>query len=109
MIIFSLEALFVGYFLRQGRRSLLLLDGLYWLVIGMPAVWCFYGVVMHMDGVNTLLIMLKQGVNGVFNALMASLAITSLALPKNSEAGTRPPDNLPPGDPAYTKLHSKGN
>jgi hypothetical protein len=71
VIIFSLEALFVGFFLQQGRRSLLLLDGLYWLIIGMPAVGLFYGVVMHMDGVSTLLSCL-QGVNGIFNALLAS-------------------------------------
>ena len=82
VIIFSLEALFVGFFLQQGRRSLLLLDGLYWLIIGMPAVWLFYGVVMHMDGISTLLIMLKQGVNGIFNALLASLAITFLPFRK---------------------------
>ncbi len=99
VIIFSLEALFVGFFLHQGRRSLLLLDGLYWLIMGMPAAWLFYGVVMHMDGLSTLLIMLKQGVNGIFNALLASLAITLPALPENPEAGTRPPDYLPPGDP----------
>ena len=99
VIIFSLEALFVGFFLHQGRRSLLLLDGLYWLVIGMPAVWLFYGVVMHMDGVSTLLIMLKQGVNGIFNALLASLAISFLPFRKILEAGIRLPDRFPPGDP----------
>ena len=68
VIIFSLEALFVGFFLHQGRRSLLLPDGLYWVFMGMPAAWLFYGVLMHMDGVSTLLVMLKQGVNGIFNA-----------------------------------------
>jgi diguanylate cyclase (GGDEF)-like protein/PAS domain S-box-containing protein len=82
VLIFSLEALFVGFFLRQGRRSLLLLDGLYWLVIGLPAVWCSYGLMMHMDGTSTLLIMLKQGINGIFNALLASLGITFLPFRK---------------------------
>ena len=87
LIIFTLEALCVGLTLHKGRRSLLLLDGLYWLVIGMPAVWCFYGVVMHMDEVSTLLIMLKQGINGIFNALLASLAINFLPLRKILEPG----------------------
>ena len=64
-----------------------MLDGLYWLVIGMPAVWCFYGLVMHMDEVSTLLIMLKQGINGIFNALLASLAISFLPLRKILEPG----------------------
>ena len=80
VIIFSLEALFVGLGLRSGRRSLIRLDGLYWLVIGMPAAWLCYGMVMHMDGISTLLIMLKQGINGIFNALLASLAISFLPL-----------------------------
>ena len=87
LIIFTLEALFVGLSLHKGRRSLLLLDGLFWLVIGMPAVWCFYGLVMHMDEVSTLLIMLKQGINGIFNALLASLAISFLPLRKILEPG----------------------
>ena len=87
LIIFTLEALFVGFSLHKGRRNLLLLDGLYWLVIGMPAVWCFYGLVMHMDAVSTLLIMLKQGINGIFNALLASLAISFLPLRKILEPG----------------------
>jgi len=89
MIIFSLEALFVGFFLQSGRRNLILLDGLYWLVLGMPAAWLCYGMVMHMDGISTLLVMLKQGINGIFNALLASLAISFLPLRKILEPGPR--------------------
>jgi diguanylate cyclase (GGDEF)-like protein/PAS domain S-box-containing protein len=87
LIIFTLEALFVGLSLHKGRRSLLLLDGLFWLVIGMPAVWCFYGLAMHMDAVSTHLVMLKQGINGIFNALLASLAISLLPLRKILDSG----------------------
>jgi PAS domain S-box-containing protein len=87
VIIFSLEALFVGLFWENGRRSLLLLDALFWLVIGIPMVWICYGVVMHMDGISTQLIMLKQSVNGLFNALMASLALNHLPWGKFLEPG----------------------
>jgi diguanylate cyclase (GGDEF)-like protein/PAS domain S-box-containing protein len=87
VIIFSLEALFVGFFLQSGRRSLILLDGLYWLVIGMPTAWLCNGMLMHMDGTSTLLIMLKQGINGIFNAMLASLAISFLPLRRILEPG----------------------
>ena len=79
-IMFVLEALFVGYLLRSGRRNLLLLDGLFWLLIGFPLNWIFYYVLMHMGAVTTGFVMLKQGINGIFNALLACLAINHLPL-----------------------------
>jgi PAS domain S-box-containing protein len=79
-IMFVLEALFVGYLLRSGRRNLLLLDGLFWLLIGFPLNWIFYSVVLHMGAVTTGFVMIKQGINGIFNALLACLAINHLPL-----------------------------
>jgi PAS domain S-box-containing protein len=80
IIIFTLEALFVGLFLKGGRRNVLLLDGLFWLFIGFPLNGLIYYVVLHMDATTTAFIVLKQGVNGVFNALLASLAINHLPM-----------------------------
>jgi PAS domain S-box-containing protein len=74
-IIFTLEILFVGYFLKDRCRNLLLLDGLYWLLIGTPLNGLIYSVILHMDVTTTAFIVLKQGVNGIFNALLVSLAI----------------------------------
>jgi len=79
-IIFILEALFVGLFIRGGRRNLLLLDGLFWLFIGIPLNCLIYYVVLHMDVTTTAFIVLKQGINGIFNALLASLAINHLPM-----------------------------
>ncbi|MCX5893093.1 MAG: hybrid sensor histidine kinase/response regulator, partial [Deltaproteobacteria bacterium] len=79
-IMFMLEALVVGYLLRSGRRNLFLLDGLFWLLIGLPLNVVFYFVAMHMDAVTTSFIVLKQGINGIFNALLAGLAINHLPL-----------------------------
>jgi signal transduction histidine kinase/ActR/RegA family two-component response regulator len=72
------EALFVGLFLRKGNRNLLGLVGLFWLTIGMPLVWIEHGVIMQMGATTTAFIMLKQATNGIFNALLATLAITYL-------------------------------
>jgi len=73
---FISEAVFVGFFLRRGYRNLLLLDGCFWLVLGMPLAWFYHAVLLHMDGTTATFIMLKQAVNGVFNAMLAALVIS---------------------------------
>ncbi|MHB1024186.1 MAG: ATP-binding protein [Desulfobacteria bacterium] len=75
---FVSEALFVGLFLKKGHRNLLGLVGLFWLTIGMPLVWIEHGVIMHMGAITTAFVMLKQAINGIFNALLATLAISYL-------------------------------
>ena len=82
LIIFTGEAIFIGLLLRRQSQNLLLLDGIYWLCIGMPLVWLFYGGAMHMNANSVWLILLKQPVNGLFNALIASLLIAHLPLHK---------------------------
>ena len=72
------EALFVGIFPHRGRRNLLAIAGAFWLLLGMPLVWLAYGAIMHMDPTSTAFIMLKQGINGIFNAMLAGLAVCVL-------------------------------
>ena len=81
-IIATCEALFVGLLLRRKNQNMVLLDGIYWVLIGMPLVWIFYGTIMDMPAIPTSLIMLKQAVNGIFNALVSSLIITCLPIHK---------------------------
>ncbi|MEG4503764.1 PAS domain S-box protein [Microcoleus sp. F8_C2] len=72
-IILVIEALFVGCLCKKRKHpNLLLFDGLYWFLIGMPLVWLFYGQMLHMDADQVLLVTCKQAVNGIFNALVAS-------------------------------------
>jgi two-component system, NtrC family, sensor kinase len=75
-IILTVEGFFVGWGLRRKSPNLLLLDGFYWIFIGMPLVWLFYAEVMSVPAQSVLLVMLKQSVNGIFNALIASLLLT---------------------------------
>ena len=79
---FMSEALFVGLLLKRGRRNLLVLDSLFWLVLGMSMAWIEHSYLLQMDGVTTAFIMLKQSINGIFNALLVSLAIYYLPLGK---------------------------
>ena len=74
---FTAEALFVGWmFHRRQQNNIVLLDGLFWLVIGMPLVWLFYAVILQLEPTQALIILFKQPVNGIFNALIASLLLT---------------------------------
>ncbi len=76
LIIFTCEALFVAWRLRQGERNLLLSDMIFWLLIGMPLVWFFYGHIFQVEAITTSLILVKMPVNGIFNALVASFILT---------------------------------
>jgi len=55
-----------------------LIDGLYWLVLGAPLVVFFYGGVMGQDAQHTFIIVLKQGLNGVLNTLVAWISLSLL-------------------------------
>ena len=86
--IFTLEAMLVGVLYRKGLQNLVLADMVFWLVLGAPAVLVFYGGVMGMSWEATTLIVLKQALNGLFNALLAGLFILGLQLywPGNNRA-----------------------
>lgn len=74
-VIFSLEALVVGLLHRRYRYNLVVADMGYWLLCGIPLVGIFYYFVMGNDWSTTMLIALKQPLNGVINALLASLIV----------------------------------
>ena len=80
LVIFSVEALAVGLLYARGIRNLVLADLIYWLVLGVFLVLLFYKNVMLMDWVSTWLIAFKQSINGVFNALIASILILIVRL-----------------------------
>ncbi len=81
-IVLICEAIFVGYFFQKNRKNILLLDGIYWLLIGMPLVWIFYAGFLNFETKQALLVVLKQSVNGIFNALVANLIIAHLPIYK---------------------------
>lgn len=86
IITFTAEALFVGglFYHRRQRHALqsnlVILDAVFWLLLGMPLVWLFYAVILQFGFSQALIILLKQPVNGIFNALIASLLLTHLPI-----------------------------
>ncbi|MCE5284147.1 MAG: PAS domain S-box protein [Deltaproteobacteria bacterium] len=80
IVIFTAETLWVGLALRQGRQNILLIDALFWVLIGPPLVFFFYDGVMHLGLQSASIVLLKQFLNGVFNALIASIILSYVPL-----------------------------
>jgi PAS domain S-box-containing protein len=80
ILVMTGEVFWVGLFLRQRHRSLVLLSGGYWLVAGIPLVFLFYNLLMGVPIAQVYLIVVKQVVNELFNALIADLSLTYLPL-----------------------------
>lgn len=81
-LIFSLEILTVGALLQlRWINSLVVADTIYWLLIGIPLVWLTYGQILGVAQDQVWLIALKQPLNGITNAILASLIL--LVLPIN--------------------------
>ncbi len=70
------ETIWVGLFIRKTHGyNLVLYDVLYWILLGMPLIWVSFIFIMQMNSQIALLIALKWTINGVFNALCATLLI----------------------------------
>jgi diguanylate cyclase (GGDEF)-like protein/PAS domain S-box-containing protein len=84
IIIMTAEVAAVGLLMRHKNIGLVLADAIYWLVIGMPLVYVFYHGIMDVPLGNTSIVMTKQAVNGVANALLARLLFSGYALATGS-------------------------
>lgn len=89
-IVLILEALYVGTFLPRLRSNLALASATYWIALGMPQVWAYYRFPLGMDDSGAWLAALKQGTNGIFNAMIASLIITYTPLSRWMGGKNRP-------------------
>ncbi len=90
IVIFTAEALWVGLAFRRGFTSILLAASSFWLCLGIPLVVVFYGGLLHLDYSGTTLIILKQTLNGIFNALVADVLLTLLPLSRWLGESDRP-------------------
>ncbi len=84
IIIMTAEIAAVGWLMTRRKTALVLADTLYWLFIGMPLVYMFYHLVMHVPPSSTYIVMTKQAMNGIANALVARLAFTVVMLRSRS-------------------------
>jgi PAS domain S-box-containing protein len=80
MLVQVVEAVALGLAYRRLSHNLVMLDGLYWLLLGMPLTAMLqYSMLDNGAGVP-LVMTLHAGINGVFNALVASLLVQAIYL-----------------------------
>lgn len=80
------EPLFIGWLLAKGRsRNIVLYDTLYWPLLGVPLMWCFFRYVMHASFLGSVAAMLMYWVIGICNALIASILLAYV--PRLATAG----------------------
>ncbi len=80
IITMTAEVAVVGWLMGRRRMGLVLADTLYWLLVGMPLVYLCYHVIMQVPSNYTPIFMVKQAVNGIFNALIARLIFAGYTL-----------------------------
>ena len=80
IIIVIAEAATVGWLMNRRQTKMVLADMLYWLLIGMPLVYFFFHIVMHVSLAITAVLAIKVTVNGIANALIARLIFTGFSL-----------------------------
>jgi PAS domain S-box-containing protein len=80
IIIMTAEAAVVGLLMERRKFSMISADVVYWIFIGAPLVYLFYHGVMKAPLGSVHIIMAKQAVNGVANAIVARLLFTGFAL-----------------------------
>jgi len=72
IITYTAEAAFVAHY-RAKMKNTVATDLAYWIVCGIPMIFVTYYLVMGMTLDFTMLIMMKQTVNGVISALIATV------------------------------------
>jgi len=77
MIVFALEALFVGFFYSQIRANLVMVIIGFWVLFGLPISWYYLGTHDIVIDSQKEVFVLKRFINSLFNAQIASLIVAS--------------------------------
>jgi len=80
IIIMAAEVAVVGWLMGRRKMGMVLSDTFFWFIFGMPLIYLFYHVIMQVPLSNTYIVMTKQAVNGIANALMARLIFSGYVL-----------------------------
>ncbi len=76
VIIFVAEAISVSVIISlQKKINLVLADIIYWIFLGAPLIWLFYSHTLQMSDLSAQVILIKQPLNGILNAVVATFLI----------------------------------
>ena len=90
VLIFTAEAVFVAWFKHRRRFTLLNADILYWFTGGLLLVWIFYHQIMGFAPFPAVLVAVKQGINGIFNSLVATALCLLYRLRRSEDKQDKP-------------------
>ncbi len=76
IIIMTVEVAVVGMLMQRYEIGMVVADTVYWFIFGLPMVYLFYHIVMNVPVDDTFMVMAKQALNGITNALVARLIYT---------------------------------
>ena len=76
-VIVTAEVACVGLLWQRYKVGLVLADALFWILVGTPATYASYGLLMHVPMDSIGLIVVKQTLNGIANALLARLLFSA--------------------------------
>jgi diguanylate cyclase (GGDEF)-like protein/PAS domain S-box-containing protein len=78
IIVYTLEAVFIGLIWRHYSQRFLLLEGIFWLFLGLPIFWILHLIFIPLDTTQMSLLLLKYLLNGIANASIARLIMMFL-------------------------------
>lgn len=84
IIIMAAEVAVVGWLMERRKLGMVLADTLYWLVVGMPMTYFLFHIVFEIPLSAAHIVIIKDAVNGVANALVARLIYACFALQTRS-------------------------
>jgi len=80
IVLMTAEVALAGWLMQRYRTGLVLADALYWFFIGMPLCYVFFRLALGVSPESAYVILTKQAVNGIANALLARLLFTAWAM-----------------------------
>ncbi len=91
MVWLTAEPLFIGIVLNRTRiNNLVLVNTIYWPLVGIPLLWFFFKFVMHLPFVGTLPAALMFWIIGITNSLIATLILQLTPLYKIARKHDQP-------------------
>lgn len=80
IVFFTIEILFVGLLYKKTKYNVLLLDALYWIFIGAPAIVIVFYLYRGTTGIECYLIVINKSINGFLNILIADIIISYIPI-----------------------------
>lgn len=93
IVIFGAEALWLALFVNRFsgppqndlKGRIILADIAFWILVGTPLVFFFYGTVLQIDPANVAVVAAKQVVNGIANTMGAFLLFVLVQVRRNRQ------------------------